>query len=246
MVVKLISFVIQYGNYFLAAGFLAYLARKGQLHRLRGISLYLACLITVDAIGRPYVLNSYGYDSQQYAYFYWLTDLVLVLCAFWVVCDFFRRATSNHTEMWRYFRWILVFTLILVLGVSGLSLSKNYAHFFSGFIVEFNQNLYFTCLVLNTLLYIMMQQIGSTDEELGLLVCGMGIEFAGPAASLALYHIISGTGVEFVRALTGFLIPACNLGMLMIWFYAVTQVAKEATSTAAGRNDSALAPVVAD
>ena len=63
---------------------------------------------------------------------------------------------------------------------------------FTLFIIEFNQNLYFTCLVLNTLLYILLQQIDSADDELGLLVCGVGIQFAGPAATLALLTLTTG------------------------------------------------------
>ena len=249
MVERAVIFVIQYAGYLLAAGFLVYLLHKRQLRRLKGIAAYLISLIAIDGIARPYVLYRYGLNSSQYQYFYWTTDLVLVLCAFLVVCDFFRRATTHKQEMWHYIRWVLGFVLILTMGISVLTLVKNYTHLFgSYFIIEFSQNLYFACLVLTTLLYIMMQQIESTDEELQLLVCGMGIEFAGPAASMALVYLVAGAGEGFVREVASFLlIPACNLGMLMTWFYGVAQSSKQkAASKPSVGTDSELAPAVAD
>ncbi len=244
MTEKILGLVIQYGNYFVVAGLLFYLARTKQLRRLRGIALYLGCLIAVDATSRPYVFYRYGLHSRQYIDFYWLTDLVLVLAAFLVVCDFFRRGTSDHKEMWRYIRWILVFALMAVAGVSALTLSRNYDQLSTGFIVEFSQNLYFTCLVLITLLYLMLQQMESRDDELALLVCGMGIAFAGPAASMALFHLVGAT--EFSRTLTSFLMPGCNLAMLMVWFYAVAKVEGKVTGAVPVKGDAALVPVVAD
>jgi hypothetical protein len=241
---RILGLVIQYGNYLVAAGLLLYLARTKQLRRLRGIAIYLGCLIAVDAIGRPYVLYRYGPDSRQYAYFYWLTDPILVLAAFSVVCDFFRRGTSHHKQMWCHIRWILVFAFGAVLGVSTLTIWKNYEQLFTGFIVEFSQNLYFTCLVLITLLYLMLQQMESRDDELAFMVCGMGIAFAGPAASMALFHLAGNT--EFARALTSFLMPVCNLAMLLVWFYAVAKVESTVTGVAPVKEDAALVPVAAD
>jgi hypothetical protein len=241
---KIVGLIIQYGNYLVAAGLLLYLAHTERLRRLRGVAVYLSCLIAVDAISRPYVLYRYGLQSKQYVDFYWLTDLVLVLTAFSVVCDFFRRGTSDHKEMWRYIRWILVFAFIAVMGVSTLTLSKNYDQLSWGFIVEFSQNLYFTCLVLITLLYLMLQQMESQDDELAFLVCGMGIAFAGPAASMALLHLAGDAG--FARALTSFLIPVCNLAMLIVWFYSVAKVESKITGAAPVKGDAALVPVVVD
>ena len=125
--------------------------------------------------------------------------------------------------MWRFVRLLLVFVFVLVVGISGLFFSHNYSDLFTlFFVVEFNQNLYFTCLVLNTLLYLLLQQIDSADDQLGLLVCGVGIQFAGPAATLALVHLTTGEG--FAQSLAYFTIPLCTLGMLLVWAYAIVQV----------------------
>jgi len=76
----------------------------------------------------------------------------------------------------------------------------------------------------------MLQYVESTDEQLGLLVCGMGIQFAGPTAGLALVHIAS------AYRLFDHVGPVCTLGMLLIWIYAVRRfpTPEEATYRASG------------
>jgi hypothetical protein len=97
--------------------------------------------------------------------------------------------------------------------------------------------------VLNTLLYILMQQLNSADDELGLLVCGIGIQFAGPAASLALYHLTGGP--PYIRSLTYLVIPACTLAMLLIWFYAIARMPRPATAAARGSEIEGMAEAAA-
>lgn len=227
MAERLISYTVQYGVYGAEVALLAFLAVRGQLKRLCALFSYLILLFLADGVGRPYVLYRYGVKSQQYAYFFWLSDVLLALGAFLLVCSFFRRSCTHEKSMWRFLRLFLVFVFILVFGISCLSLSRNYSHLYSAFIVEFSQNLYFTCLVLNTLLYLLLQQLECSDDEMGLLVCGMGIQFAGPAASLALFHLTAGQQA-YARSLATFIMPMCTLGMLLTWSYAVTRMPKSA------------------
>jgi len=229
MAESLIQNALPYAAYLLEAAVLALLLLSGRWRRLFSVFLYLLLFFAADAIGRPYVLHSYGVTSRTYGYFYWLTDALLALAAFLLVCAFFRRACSTEEKTWRFLRLVLVSVFILVVGISLLTLSRNYTHlwtFGSMFIVEFGQNLYFTCLVLNTLLYILMQQNQTADEELGLLVCGIGIQFAGPAASLALYHLTGPNPQGPFAALTKFVLPACTLAMLLVWLYAIARASR--------------------
>ena len=183
------------------------------------ISIYVTLLLATDGVGRALVLYRYGFNSPQYAYFFWLTDVLLTLAAFLLVCAFFRRACVQEKKMWHTLHPMLVFVFILVLGLSFVSLSHNYDNLFSRFIVEFQQNLYFTCLVLTTLLYLLLQQRQSADEQLILLVTGMGIQFAGPAANFALVYLTPGQ--QYASNLYTYIGPLCTLGMLLTWFYAV-------------------------
>jgi hypothetical protein len=148
------------------------------------------------------------------------------MSAFGVVCLFFRRACWNEEKMWRHIRLFLVLLLVLVAAISGVSLSLNRHDFFTSFLLVFNQKLYFTCLVLNTLLYLMLHRMNSSDDQLQLLVCGVGIQFAGPAAALALVYLTNGG--RFAQWLAYQTIPLCTFGMLLVWAYVMVYVPKTA------------------
>jgi len=221
MLDKLLGYGLQYAGYVLEVCLFALLLIRGQGRRYVGVLLYVVSFLAIDGVARPFVLYRYGLKSDQYAYCYWITDLLLYLTSFALVCSFFRRACLREEKMWQFVRAFLVFVFILIVTVSFFSISRNYGHVLQEkdrFIYQFEQNLFFTCLVLNTLLYITLQQFDSADEDLGLLVCGMGIQFAGPAANLALRLIV---GDKPALSLFGYLVPVCNLGMLLIWLYAV-------------------------
>ncbi len=236
---RLFGYALQYSGYLLEVGVVSLLVLRGRWRRLLALTLYVLLLYSVDALVRPFVLFRFGVASNQYAYIYWLTDVLLALAAFALVCAFFRRACIQEEKMWRFLRLLLWFVFILVLGISYFSLAKNYGNLFSFFITEFSQNLYFTCLVLNTLLYILIQQVRTADEELGLLVCGLGIQFAGFAACLALFQLTSHE--NFARSLGSLIGPLCNLGMLLTWLYATWRPLKTREVPAYGRETPALA-----
>lgn len=214
-----------------AFALLVFSAYKGSWKRQPAPWAYLFGLLLLDGAARRYFLYSYGITSGQYAYCYWLTDVALALGAFLVVCTFFHRACAHDVKMWRFLRLFLIFVFLLVFSVTSVSLSHNINRLFTRFIVDFQQNLYFTGLVLNTLLYIMLQQFETGDDELNLLVCGLGLQFAGPAATFAL-RMLTTPDNEFSRSLMVFLGPLCTLGMLLTWFYAMVKMPKPAMARA--------------
>ena len=235
---------IQYGIYILEGVVCVLLASQGRWRRLKGLCLYVTLLFGLDGLARSAVLNYFGWDSVQFRYFYWLTDVILALGAFLLTCSFFRRACAQEDKLWRFVRLLLVFVFILVVAISALVLTRHYSQVYRWFIVEFSQNLYFSCLVLNTLLYVMIQQLAIDDEELGLLVCGMGVQFAGEAAFLALYHLT--VGGTFAGVLASFLSPACTLGMLLIWIYAILKIPQRVEVRSQVGRQAALVEAVAD
>jgi hypothetical protein len=227
---KLVIYAISLSGTLLEAALLVVLLRRGAGKRLWGLTAYVAAVLGTG-LARIGVLSAYGIASLAYAYFYWLSDVGLALGAFLLVCAFFRRACSRQADLWQHIRLFLAFVFVLVLGVSLFTLSRNYASLFTIFIIEFEQNLYFTCLILVSLLYILMQQFESSDRELSLLVCGLGIQFAGPAANFALAHLT--TGDFYSASLLKFIPPLCTLIMLAIWTYAVTTVREVSRQPAA-------------
>jgi hypothetical protein len=244
MVDKLLASGLEYTVYVLEAGVLVYLLSRGLWKRQLGVVFYLISLLAADWVVRPYFFRHYGLSSLAYAYCYWLTDVVLALEAFGLMCIFFRRACTP--QFWRVLRLSLVVVFILVAAISSFSLLNHYhkdnlTYLLHNFIYEFEQNLFFTCLVLNTLLFVMLQRIEHADQELGLLVCGMGIQFAGPAASLALVHVTLGWTAAY--SLLGYVMPVCTLGMLLVWLYSITATQRDATE---GRRSRLRVPILAE
>jgi hypothetical protein len=236
------SQALQYAGISIEVALVVYLARRSLWKRHGALAFYLSSLLLTE-LTRAYVLHANGLGSRRFFYVYWSTDFLLVISAFLLVCLFFRRACLREEKMWAFVRLLLPFTFILVIAISSAAFLHHYRHlFFTYFIIEFNQNLYFSCLVLNTLLYLLLQYIESTDDQLGLLVCGMGIQFAGPAATLALVHLTEGE--SFARSLNSFIMRVCTLGMLLVWAYAIVHVRDKAIQVA-GRDVPVLAEVTA-
>jgi len=230
MATTLVTYGLQYGCMLIEAALMCYCVSSARRAK-RELTpvLYLASLLGA-ALARSSVLRIYGYRSSQYSCVYWTTDFLLVIAAFLLVCLFFRRACFHQEKLWRFVRLLLFFSFVMVVGISGLSFLNHYGRFSPHYVTEFSQNLYFTCLVLNTLLYLMLLQIESTDDQLGLLVCGVGIQFAGPAASMAFYHLT--TGEHLAVFLATFTLPICSLGMLLVWAYAIVCVRDRGTKVA--------------
>jgi len=238
---NLVSYGLQYAGYLIEASLILCLIASRQRKRQVPLAFYLSSLLAAE-VARACVLHAYGLKSRQYSDVYWRTDFLVVISAFFLVCLFFRRACLHQEKMWRYVRLWLTFICVMVVGISGLFFSHHYGNVLTDFYVEFSQNVYFTCLVLNTLLYLLLQQIDSADDQLGLLVCGVGIQFAGPAATLALLHLTAGEG--FAQSLGSLAMRLCTLGMLLVWAYAIVHV-KDKAIQVARREIPVLAEVTA-
>jgi hypothetical protein len=212
---------LQYAGYLLELGLLVLLLWRGYARRLAALCFYVTAYFGVDALLRPWALHRYGPASVEYFYLYWLTDALLALCTFLLICAFFRRACSHDRKLWTFVRPILLLILAFIVADSAFALHQHYKDLFTAFIFVFNQNLYFTGAVLNTVLFLMLLRFEKTDtQELELLVCGLGIQYAGPAADFALIHLL-GNNNPAARLLAMYLPPLCALGMLGLWFYAV-------------------------
>ncbi len=231
----------------LVLGLLGILFYRGSWKRLKGPTAYLIALFLIDGVGRRYVLAQFGLNSAEYYYFFFISDAVLALGAFLVLSVFFRQVCASDPRMWHFVRFFLTVVFLLVVGISTLTLTRHFSNLFGYFMIEFEQNLYFTCLVLNSLLYILVARNQPEDEEMGLLVTGMGLQFAGPAAVYALKFLTP--GVQLTAALVHYLNPICTLGMLMTWLYVLALRPKRvrvpapgdlATSLVAGQDSHRL------
>lgn len=217
--------LVGYGVEVLEVGLLALIVRHGQCKRLIAAFVLVSSIVLVDAL-RQFVIYRYGWTSDQYYYFYWLSNVFLQLAALLLVCYLFHAVFARHKKWWDVLKLALPMVFVLVVAVSLFSvwrpsagISSQLAHT-NGFAV-FEQYLYFTCLILNTLLFVAMQYVESADAVLPMLVCGLGLEFAGPAANMAL--VVLAPRVAFAAA---YLEQASTLAMLVVWMYAVKRAAE--------------------
>ncbi|HEV2417283.1 MAG TPA: hypothetical protein VGX94_05730 [Terriglobia bacterium] len=244
MIESVLVHLLQYSSYVLELALVALLFTRGRWKGVRSIAFYFLGYVALDTIFRPTVLYIYGFSSPQYRYSYWMSDVFLTLGAFLLICLLFRRACSGKPEAWSYIRSMLAAVFVIIAFISYFSIAHHYEHLFGHFIVGLQQNLYFACLVLNTLLYIMLQQWSSVDDKLSLLVCGLGIEFAGPAANMALMYLTPGG--KDAGLLLALLIPLCNLGMCVVWLFAVAQKTDNEAALHSREKDLSEAAAFAD
>ncbi len=243
MIQQFAQWVIQYAGYLLEIVLLGALFRSQVRKRNIPLIAYVISFFVMDAVARPYALYHFGLNSKQYADCYWITDVLLVLAAFLLICFLFRRASKGNEELWSYLRMMLPAVFVVTAFISAYSLSLHYDHLFTRFIVGLQQNLFFACLILNTLLYVMLQYLENPDEELNLVVCGMGIALAGPAAGLALMYLTPGG--QDAGVLYGLVTPFCNLGVFAWWLFAVTRPAS-AQRVFSPENDRVRTPAFAE
>jgi len=235
----------RYAIYVLEVCVGALLVWRGTFRHLRVLCVYVSGLFLLDGVARSFVLNLYGISSTEYYHFYWLTDFALAVGAFLLVCALFQRACAHAQKMWGFVRWLLVLVFLLVGGISAVTLLNNYSQPASRhFAFEFSQNLYFACLVLITLLYVMIQQYAIEDDCLSLLVSGFGIQFAGQAACFALLTLSPGGG--YAERINDLVAPGCTLGMLLIWAYAIAKTPQEAPARLRASGERAWVGVAAD
>src|SRR5690348_15040830 len=128
MVSALLSAGIQYTGYFLEVALFAYVILFGHARRLLGVTILLGSYVAIDCAIRPYTLHFHDLQSKQYSSVYWLTDVVLTLEWFGVICFFFRRAFQHRPEEWHRMRLMLVWAFVLVMSISCISVYRNYRH----------------------------------------------------------------------------------------------------------------------
>lgn len=210
------------GLYCVQALLLGVLLVRGDRKRLASVCIYLFLFLLLDGLARYYTLFHYGFRSLAYFEVYCLTDVILTVAAFALICALVRRACASNKKVWHNLRPLLGLLFFLLVAGSYFMIASNHGLRYPEFVVRFQRNTYLACLVLTALLYIVVQRSGVRDEELAMLVFGMGILLAGPVAALALFKLFAQS--DFVNVLINHVDQACMLGMLLTWWYAITRL----------------------
>ncbi len=185
-----------------------------------------------------YVLYKEGYDSLAYFYFYYTGDALGTIVGYLVIASLFDQLLRR--SIFRpYVRPTLLIFFLLVVGISGLFISRNVQQLYPRFVIEFEQNMYFVGVLLTFLLWMTMTYLGAETRRFALLVSGMGIFFAAHAANYAIRFLFPS-----LSALTLVVPPLAYNFMVGLWLYTFLWVPEEEVAVQPARQIlQRLAPV---
>ena len=176
------------------------------------LNLYLIASMGFT-IGCHYVVQTSGYTSLPYFYFYYTADAILNIIGYLLVASFFDQM-FRRSILRPYVRPTLAIFFLGVVGVSGLFISRNVSHLYSRFVIEFEQNMFFVGVLLTFLLWISMSYLRAESRRFVLLVSGLGIYFSAHAANYALQFLFRGLA-DVLASVP----PFAYTFMVLLWLY---------------------------
>ncbi len=211
--------------------------RSGSLGRYRVLNLYLLASVAFTS-GCIYVRSLYGYTSMEYFYFYYAGDAIVTVINYILIGNFFT-FMFRHSAFRKYVQLTISFFFVGVVIVSGLFISGNVDRFYSSWMIEFEQNMYFVGVLLTFLLWMTMTYLGAETRRFALLVSGMGAFFAAHAANYAIRFLFPS-----LSALTLVVPPLAYNFMVGLWLYTFLRVPEEELAVQPARQVfQRLAPV---
>ncbi len=181
------------------------------------INLYLMAVVAFTT-GCYYIRSSYGFESPQYFYFYYTGDAITIILCYLLVGSLFDQLL-HESAFARYVRPTLLLAFLIIVGVSAGFLAGSLDRFYSRFIFEFQQNMYFVGVLLTLLLWMSMTYLRVGNRQFVLLVSGLGAYFASHAANYAMQFLFP----SLESALTRVPPLAYNL-MVLLWLYSFWRV----------------------
>jgi hypothetical protein len=185
---------------------------KRLLFRYFLLNLYLLANLSFT-LGCYYVYSFFGYASFQYFYFYYTGDAIQNIVGYVFIGSLFDRLLRGSI-FHKYVRLTLIFTFLLIVAVSARVLSSNLERFYSQFVFEFQQNMYFIGVLLTFLLWISMSYLRVESRRFVLLVSGLGIYFSSHAATYALQFL-----TPRLDAIAMKIPPLAYCLMVSLWLY---------------------------
>lgn len=170
-----------------------------------------------------YILHTFGYTSVQYFYAYFAGDPFVTTFAYLALASFFDQM-FRQSIFRQYVRPTLAIFFVLVVGVSALAIGRSTGtpHFYSTFVLEFQQNMYFVGVLLTFLLWLSMMYLGAETRRFALLVSGMGIYFTAHAATYAATFLFAS-----VEPIAARVLPIAYSLRALVWLYTFLVVPEE-------------------
>jgi hypothetical protein len=176
---------------------------------LRYFFLNLYMLLTVaTSTGRSLILSNFGYDSDQYRYFYFYTDALLTMALYVAIISLFADVFGEL----KFAKHLRLAAVVLLMGTAAFSyavVAQSAYRLSTDFAYELSQNLYFVGLVLTYLLWGAVLKLRETRTRLVQFILSLGLYFSAYAASYALMNSTRkyDSVVDFVGPLLACLLP---------------------------------------
>jgi hypothetical protein len=185
------------------------------------LNIYMAAEVLASIV-RFDILHRYGFQSPNYAYFYYYSDALLTILLFFALSSLYSEVFCElHAERLVQFGAVMLLagTALFSFAVVQQSSSKLLSHF----VFEISQNLYFVGLVLTYILWAAILKLRETRTRLIQLVLSLGVYFSLYAANYALRNLYPS-----VSTLFEYLNPVIGCFLPFAWAYAFYRLPEDA------------------
>jgi len=182
------------------------LLRKKAFSQHFTLVFYLCACIATD-IGSYSIIKTSGYNSDTYFYFYFYSQSLLTICLYFVLMNLYSHVFSEMGVA-KYIRAAAMLILGGTAGISYYLVAVSSNRFFTHFVSELGQNLYFAGVVLTYLLWGAMAKLRENRTHLMQLVLSMGVYVSLSAGSYALNNLYPNHGFwQYYFPLTSIWLP---------------------------------------
>lgn len=151
------------------------------------LNLYMMASLATS-VGRYVVLARSGFNSDEYAYFYFYSDAILTICLYFALMGLY----SIVFEELGAGTYVRAFSMLLLAGTALFSygvIHQSENRMVTRYVVEMSQNLYFVGLVLTYVLWGAVLKMRETRARVIQFVLSLGVYFSLYAANYALLNI---------------------------------------------------------
>lgn len=185
------------------------------------LNLYMVASLAVS-VGRYVIFSRYGFDSDQYFYFYFYSDALMTICLYFALMGLY----SIVFEELGATAQVRAFSMLLLGGTALFSYAVVHqaeSRMVTRYVVEMSQNLYFVGLILTYVLWGAVLKLRETRARVVQFVLSLGVYFSLFAASYALRNLYPNlaSALSYVSQITSTLLP-------LAWIYAYIRFDEDA------------------
>ena len=201
----------------LEAGVVVCAIKRGAFRRYLPLNLWML-LELLSGVSRLYILSSYGFQSSEYAYFYYYSEALTTIALYFALTSLYARVFED-LKAESYVRMAAILLLSGTAVFSYLIVRQSSHLLVTHFVVELSQNLYFVGLVLTYLLWGTILRLRESRTRVIQFVLSLGVFFSMFAANYAFRNLYPD-----LRWLWGSLPPIFDCFLPLAWCYTFLRI----------------------